>query len=73
MSLLRDVRDYLEQRKHASLNDLSVHFAAQPDAMRGMLNQWIVRGKIRRCSAIACEGCSSRCASAPGESYEWVE
>ena len=73
MSLLRDIRDYLKQRKHASLSDLTVHFATQPDAMRGMLEQWIVRGKVRRCSAVACEGCSSRCDAAPGESYEWVE
>ena len=73
MSLLRDIRDYLQQRGHASLGDLSLHFATQPDAMRGMLDQWIMRGKVRRCSASACSSCSSHCASAPGESYEWVE
>ena len=73
MSLLTDIRDYLQQRGQASLSDLSLHFSTQPDAMRGMLEQWILRGKVRRCPAAACSSCSSRCASAPGESYEWVD
>ena len=73
MSILRDIRAYLQEHRHTSLNDLCVHFNTQPDAMRGMLDQWISRGKVRCCPAVACKGCASSCAAAPGESYEWVE
>ncbi len=72
MSILRDVRDYLEQHQRASLNDLAIHFQTSPDAMRGMLDQWINKGKVRQCPASACASCARGCASAPGDSYEWV-
>lgn len=73
MSILRDVRDYLQQRRQASLSDLSNHFHTPPDAMLGIVEQWIVRGKIRQCQPAACGQCSLSCASAPGDSYEWVD
>ena len=72
MSILRDVADYLSTRKHASLDDMAMHFETSPDAMRGMLDKWISKGKVRRCPASACQGCSSACHAAPGEAYEWV-
>ena len=72
MSILRDVGVYLQQRRHASLNDMAMHFGASPDAMRGMLDRWIAKGKVIRCPASACQGCASACSSAPGEAYEWV-
>lgn len=73
MSILRDVRDYLQQRRQASLSDLSNHFHTPPDAMRGIVEQWIIRGKIKQCQPAACDQCSLSCASAPGDSYEWVD
>ena len=72
MSILRDVAGYLQRRKHASLNDLAMYFDTSPDAMRGMLDKWIAKGKVMRCPAAACQGCSSTCSAAPGEAYEWV-
>lgn len=72
MSILRDVRDYLKQHQRASLNDLAHHFGTSPDAMRGMLDQWINKGRIRHCPAAACTSCATSCTSAPGDSYEWV-
>ncbi len=72
MSILREVRDYLRVKKQASLSDLCNHFDSSPDAMRGMLEQWIVRGQVRHCSPAACGQCSLSCASAPGDSYEWT-
>lgn len=72
MSILRDVRDYLKQHQHASLNDLAVHFETSSDAMRGMLDQWIAKGSVKFCPASACAACSITCSSAPGDTYEWV-
>lgn len=73
MNILTEVRDYLHQRQHASIDDLALHFDSTPDAIRGMLDLWIARGKIRRCPAAACNSCSSSCPAKPGDSYEWVE
>jgi len=71
MSILRDVRDYLKNRQRASLDDLCHHFESSPDAMRGILDQWVIRGQIRHCPPSACGQCSVSCASAPGDTYEW--
>jgi len=73
MSILTEVRDYLKQRHRASLDDLCNHFDSSPDAMRGMLDQWITRGKVKHCLPTACAQCSLSCASAPGDSYEWAD
>jgi len=72
MSILRDVRDYLQKHQRASLEDLAVHFNSNPDAMRGMLEKWIAKGIIRHCQPSACAGCTTSCSSAPGDSYEWA-
>ena len=73
MSILCDVRDYVQNRKQASLTDLSNHFHTPPEAMRGIVDQWVVRGTIKQCQPSACGQCSLSCASMPGDSYEWVD
>jgi len=72
MSILRDVRDYVQKHQRASLKDLAVHFDSNPDAMRGMLEKWVAKGHIRHCPPSACSGCATSCSSAPGDSYEWA-
>jgi hypothetical protein len=46
--LLVDVRNYLSQQGRVSLRDLVWHFHVEPDAMRGMLDHWIRKGKVMR-------------------------
>ena len=72
--MLLDIRDYIRERKQVSLRDLALHFDASPDAVRGMLDKWIEKGRVRKCGAAACGGCASDCATAQQEeAYEWVE
>lgn len=72
--MLLEIRHYLMQRQQASLQDLVLHFDTTPDAMRGMLDTWIKKGKVTKCDAIACGGCSSSCVTArQDEAYEWSE
>jgi putative ferrous iron transport protein C len=73
MNILLDVRDYLQAHRQAGLNDLARHFDSNPDAMRGMLEIWVAKGRIRHCPAFACAGCAVNCSSAPGDSYEWMD
>ncbi|MEE9320724.1 MAG: FeoC-like transcriptional regulator [Granulosicoccus sp.] len=72
--MLLDIKQYLIERQHASLRDIALHFDTNPDAMRGMLEIWINKGKIRKCDAAACGGCSSGCEVAKqDEAYESTE
>ncbi|MBC2695668.1 MAG: sugar metabolism transcriptional regulator [Desulfobacteraceae bacterium] len=72
--ILSDIRKYLSENRIVSLKDLSVHFDIEPDAMQGMLQEWIRKGKVRKCSgephcSYACAQCSDPAAM---ELYEWT-
>lgn len=70
--MLTDLKGYLIERRAASLSEIALRFAADPDALRPMLEQWIRKGKVRRSGGARCGGCVS-CAPADVEFYEWVE
>lgn len=70
--ILSDIRHYLEQRGQATLADIALHFDADPDAIRGMLEVWIRKGRIRRRMATAsCGSSCSQCDPAATEIYSW--
>ncbi len=69
-----EVKRYLSERKIAPLNDIALHFDMQPDAVRGLLEHWIRKGKVRRfadnsCEDNCCGGCSE---NGHKEVYEWL-
>jgi len=52
---------------------MAYHFDTTPDAVKGMLEHWIRKGKVRRVEGSLCnKGC---CQAEPAhlEIYEWVE
>ena len=72
--ILSEVRDYLKTRSQATLSDIALHFDTDPDALRGMLEVWIKKGKIRK--RMATDSCGSSCNSCEPtatEIYEWVD
>ncbi len=72
--ILSEVRDYLKQRGQCSLSDIALHFDTNADAVRGMLDVWIRKGKVKKSSATA--SCGSKCQScdpATTEVYIWHE
>jgi hypothetical protein len=70
--ILTDLRSYLERRGQASLGDIARHLDADPEAVRGMLEQWIRKGRVRRhLAGAACGGCS-QCEGSGLEVYEWL-
>lgn len=72
--ILSEIRRYLEQRGQASLADIALHFDAEPDAVRGMLDAWIRKGKvIRRASTASCGTACQSCDPASTELYVWVK
>lgn len=72
--ILSEIKDYFKERSAASLSDLSIHFNVEPAAMRGMLDQWIQKGKVRKVDHKgSCSNCCSNCKSDHLEIYEWRE
>jgi len=72
--ILSQVRDYLKQRGQCTLSDIALHFDTDADAVRGMLDVWIKKGKVERRSATASCGTSCQsCDPAATEVYVWKE
>lgn len=72
--ILAELRDYLRQRGQATLADLANHFDAEPEALRGMLEVWIRKGRVQRQMATASCGTScSHCDPHTTEIYVWSE
>lgn len=73
--LLTEIKDYIKERKTATLADLRMHFRTSPDEMRGMMETWVKKGKIIKHEAESggCHGCSScKCHENENlEVYEW--
>jgi hypothetical protein len=71
---LSEIKRYLSQRKTAPLQDIALHFDMNPEAVRGMLEQWIRKGKVRRMGSGGCDsGCCGGCEQAVNEVYEWLQ
>ena len=72
--ILSDIKQYLQQRGQASLGDIAIHFDSSPDAVRGMLDIWIRKGKVRkRMANSACGDSCNQCDSSSTEIYLWLE
>ena len=72
--ILSDIKRYLMSQKQATLADIALHCDASPDAVRGMLEQWIRKGKVAKTLAgSSCGGSCTRCDPAAVEIYQWLD
>lgn len=72
--ILSDLRDYLRAHRRVALADIVTHFNMDADALRGMLDKWISKGKVRKVPLSASCGTSCcQCDTALTEIYEWLE
>lgn len=72
--ILSDLKAYLQQRQRVSMADLTAHFDIEATALRGMLDKWISKGRIRRLPLIAACGTSCcQCDANLTEIYEWID
>jgi predicted transcriptional regulator len=69
--ILTELQTYLAQRGKVSLTELESHFRTDSNALRGMLNRLIRKGRVRQHKAEKCGGCS-QCNTEMFEVYEWV-
>ncbi len=72
--ILTEIKKYLIENRVASLTDLSVRFDVDTNAMRGMLDQWIKKGRLKKLPmGTKCSHCCGECDSENLEIYEWIE
>ncbi|WP_083240255.1 FeoC-like transcriptional regulator [Methyloceanibacter methanicus] len=77
--MLLDLKNYLEAHNPASIGDLATHYSIEPDALRGMLDHWIRKGKVKRLElGCTCKSCSQggtcgSCCSTSFEIYQWLD
>ncbi|MEG4343578.1 FeoC-like transcriptional regulator [Microcoleus sp. A003_D6] len=70
--ILSDIQKFIADNKRASLADLKIHFRMDGDALRGMLNRLIRKGRISKMAEVKkCGGCHS-CGDDATEIYVWV-
>ncbi len=70
--ILSDISRYLEQRGQATLAEIALHFDADIDAVRGMLEVWMRKGRVhRRMATASCSSSCSQCEPALTEIYVW--
>lgn len=70
---LVEIKRYLMQAKQATLGHLCRLFELEPDTIRFMLQPFIQKGKVRKCTKKP--ACGSQCVKCPVadiEMYEWV-
>jgi len=69
-----EVKNYLAERRIVPLKDIALHFDLPPDAIRGMLEPWLRKGRVRQHLESACQdgGCCGGCAEDSKEIYEWI-
>ena len=71
--ILSDIRHYLQQRGQVSLADLALHFDADLDAMRGLLQVWMRKGMVhKRMATASCGSSCTKCDPAATEIYAWL-
>ncbi|MGG6295575.1 FeoC-like transcriptional regulator [Leptolyngbya sp. AN02str] len=69
--MLRDLQTYLQRQRRASLHEIEQHFHTDADALRGMLNQLIRKGRVHKTEGSKCSHCC-QCAPEAIEFYEWT-
>jgi len=71
--MLSELREYLRSSGQAAVIDIAYHFDTEPDVVRGMLEHWIRKGKVRKLpEGTACGGNCHGCAPETVEVYEWI-
>lgn len=73
MDLIK-LKQYLQERKTASMHDLLLHFRTEASTIEPLLATWIRKGKVKKHSqkaAASCKGCC-KCDPATLEAYEWI-
>ncbi|MCA1974593.1 MAG: FeoC-like transcriptional regulator [Caenispirillum sp.] len=73
---MSSVRDYLADKRRATLTDIALHFDSRPEAVRPVLDRWQEKGRVEVLQgASACGKSSSACGccTKPEAVYVWLD
>ncbi|MGI0495539.1 FeoC-like transcriptional regulator [Alkalinema pantanalense CENA528] len=70
--LLQELQTYLRTHHHSSLQEMSQHSQSDADALRGMLDHLIRKGRVQKSVRQSCNQCHC-CPPESLEMYTWVE
>lgn len=73
--ILSELREYLQIHRRVALKDMAYRFDMDPEAIRGMLNKWIVKGKVVKFidEAPSCASGCGKCENCQDEIYQWID
>jgi len=72
--ILSDIKRYLQAREQSTLADMALHFDVSDDALEGMLEQWVRKGRVSREKLTAsCGSSCNKCGQAATEIYRWLD
>ncbi|MCK5716961.1 MAG: FeoC-like transcriptional regulator [Thiomargarita sp.] len=71
--ILTALKSYLIKNKRAPLIDMAHHFDIEPDALKGMLEHWIRKKKVRQIEGLSCTKGCCQASQVNLEIYEWVD
>ncbi|NTV45221.1 MAG: hypothetical protein HGB11_01555 [Chlorobiales bacterium] len=71
---LRQLRDFLTERKSASLQEIKGHFRESSGMAESMLQYWISKGNVvKKTEAGISSTCCGKCSGHQREMYHWIE
>ena len=72
--LLGEIRNYLQEHRRVLLSDLANRFDTDDDALKGILQKWVSKGKVIKLSGDgACSSSCGKCDPSMIELYEWID
>ncbi len=72
--ILAEIKNYLMTRGRAPLSDIALHLESDPQAVRGMLDRWVHKGKVRKLPInSSCGRSCKECDPDTTEIYEWLD
>jgi hypothetical protein len=72
--ILTEIEQYMRQQRRSTLLELSQHFGIEQAALRGMLDQWVCKGKMRKVNVLSkCQKTCDQCNASELQFYEWVD
>ncbi len=72
--ILSELREYLKAHRRAALMDMAHRFDTDPEALRGMLEKWVAKGRVEKLPLGSdCGNGCSQCDPATLEIYQWKD
>lgn len=67
------LKQYLQERKKASLRDLALHFDASHEAIQNAMALWIRKDKVEVSESSGCDKGCCQCSTELTTIYHWKE